>query len=180
MTTTSKYPTKDHRRFFEKRCQSYDWEKMFSIIAAVAKEFSGQDAEDPTIKMAMRIGLGPFIRYSTDFCGELNGYLATAGALKAYNKIGRINPYKKTNEPVGPHFMEHLIPVSQFTQEIIANPTIENIRKMFKKQRIVYVLRTEQKKYDVGDFKKKRSDKDIKAFKATYGITDLPDTPEKQ
>ena len=171
----SKYPKKDSRRFFEQRCQVYDWRKIHRIAAAIAKEFSGQEIEDDTVKWALKIGLGTFIRYSTDFCGEINGYIVTAKAKKKYEEMGRIDAHV-----TGPHYMEHLIPIGQFTRELIKNPSLENVKKLYKKQQILYTLRTERKEYDKEPFKSYRSNKDIAKFKIKYGVRDLPDMPEEK
>jgi len=161
----SKYPKKDSRRIFEKG-QFYDWEKIYNIAAVIAKEFAGYDLEDKSVKMSLSRCLGSLIRYSTDFCGELNGFEISAAAKEKYIDMGRIDWSKN-----GPHYMEHLIPIKQFTDELIKNHDLENVKKLYKKQRIVITLRDEQKKYDTGSFKIYRSDKDIKEFKIKYGVT---------
>ena len=130
-TPKSKYPENDFRRsLFERKFKQFEWEKFYHIAHVLAKEFSEQDLEDPTIKKALRCSLYMFVRFTSEFCGELTGYLVTAEALKVYNKIGRINARKD-----GPHYMEHLIPVDQFTRELVANPTLENVKKLYKKPR---------------------------------------------
>ncbi|MDR1143332.1 MAG: hypothetical protein LBK77_03820 [Spirochaetaceae bacterium] len=177
--TGGKYPKGDSRRFFERRYKNYDWNTFYEIAASHAKEFNGRDLNDKTVHLAFTIGLGKFIRYSTDFCGELNGYMVSAAALKTYKKIKKINSHRN-----GPHYMEHLIPVDQFTRELLANPTVENAKRLYKAQRIVYTLREEVKEYQGRDsiygkdFDRHRTDSQIKRFKKDYGIVKLPDMPE--
>jgi hypothetical protein len=185
-SSESKYPTKDFRRLFEYKFKKYDWDKIYSFVSVMAKEFDGQNLEDPTVKLMLKNSLGMFVRFSSEFCGELNGYLVTAKALEEFKKIGRIHARKPQNKPQGLHYMEHLTPVGQLTRELIQNPSLENVKKLYKKQRIVFALCSEQKEYNGKkspfgkDFKSNRSDKQIKEFRAQYGVTELSNTTNGQ
>ena len=167
----SKYPKGDKRRFFERREKEIDWCVIYEIassMAKLAKKFLEMEPKVKTAVYSKTIGLKPFIRYSTDFCGEKNGYKISAAAKNALTKTGKIDWGKN-----GLHYAEHLIPVGQFADEITKNPDIKNIEKMYKKQTTVIMLRKEKAEYDKEPFKSHRSQKDIDDFYRKYGVTTL-------
>jgi hypothetical protein len=117
-----------------------------------------------------------YIRYTTDFLGEKDGYLISAAAFREYQKSGVIDASKKTGRKAGPHFMEHLIPVGQFFRELLAKPTAKNAKKLYAEQRMVITLRAEREKYEGSGspygktFKSSRSEEERIRFINDYGI----------
>jgi len=181
MPKKSVYPKNDSRKVFEHRQKILDWETIYKIassLAAQTKKMLKVKTKNVQIQYTVNyiktISLKPFLRYSTEYCGEKDGYLISSAARKKMGKSGIINFGVK-----GLFYMEHLIPIGQFADELIENPKLENVRYLYKKQRIVIMLREEKKKYEGANsplgkiFKIHRSDEVIENFKKMYKITEL-------
>ena len=183
MAKSSIYPNGDIRsKIFEHRAKKIDWEAIYETVSYMAKFYNDRNLEDKSqeykesLVLFKRTGLNYFIRISTELLGEKNGYLISAAAYEAAQYDREKNCRKLDWRKNGPHYAEHLIPLGQFVNDVIANPDIKNIKTLYKKQKIVIVLREEEKpKYDKGSFRTNRTDKDIKWFMNKFNIRPLKD-----
>ena len=177
MKKESKFKIGDSRRKFEHKGLSIDWSAVYDMVAKLAlltKDFLNQNPDNETYHFIRTRGLRSLIRYTMDYCGEKHGYDISKKALSELDKSGKITWGSKMA-----HYMEHLIPVDQCTNDIIKNPDLNNVKSLYEKQRIVIMHRSEKDEYEGKnspygkDFKKHRTDEEIKQFYTRYKISSL-------